>query len=430
MAHKEPANKLDNKNDGQQLYGNQTGEATGATSFAVGTILLNTTKMAHKETANKLDNKNDGQQLYGNQTGEATGATSFAVGTSLPNTTKMALPLPIQKAGDPDNVKNTQQLESNPIQFDENEIEMRDSLVVKSIVTITLKQAKNFLENNTEQAILNEIKRCTKIKSVISIETKITAGVFSMMIHTDEKVSIDRLWIVWPDDGGFGQTNQPAAISVTDLTKSKNKKNKSEVLPPSTLLATTPIKSQLSKNQNNNTLSSTNDSPTKRAHSLSNSPPKSTSPYQNTRELDRKKIEKLNNAYESAYPRKSYSLLLYGDGLLKHNKGFRARVQHISDMKSINEVDCAELQHSKETGESRLKIVVSKFCDFKKLLSPWPSYSFGTGVTPEALPIDDVYVFLMDIETNLVIDSNRKMFRDCEATYGLTNFSRVTKKKR
>jgi hypothetical protein len=34
----------------------------------------------------------------------------------------------------------------------------------------------------------------------------------------------------------------------------------------------------------------------------------------------------------------------------------------------------------------------------------------------------------MDVEVNLVVDPNRKMFRDCESVYGITNFERVTKK--
>jgi len=139
-------------------------------------------------------------------------------------------------------------------------------------------------------------------------------------------------------------------------------------------------------------------------------------------------FDKLDRAYEEAYPRKTYSLYLKGDGILRYKKGFSNRVKHISEVKGIKEVDCAELQHNEMTVESRIKVVLSNYYDYRKLLSPWPSYAFGSGVEPEAMPIDNVYLFIMDVEVNLVVDSNRKMFRDCESVYGITNFERVTKK--
>lgn len=116
---------------------------------------------------------------------------------------------------------------------------------------------------------------------------------------------------------------------------------------------------------------------------------------------------------------------LRGSSLGKLKQTSAERRAEIDKLKNVRDVMLADLEVDLFTGDVTMRVVVDNFHDYIKLMQPWPRYSFKSGVTPEATPIEDIQVVIVDVDTTIVVDSARKNFRECETIYGLCNFNRV-----
>jgi hypothetical protein len=403
------------------------GEATGASGFAVGTLVPEAVGTTHLMG-----------QLDANGPVEVMGATGSAI-DSRPATANQFSLSGLRNGSMSNSSTNGQNQTHNSVS--PSLVEMSEASTPRFEISITMRELRNYMGTANQARLILEISKCLKITSILSTIIEETAATCKLRVTTDQFVSVDTIRSAWPSDGfNATETGGPTNITVVTLPTQEKKTSPSEQTPLNTnrqlkgrILDCSTVnshseKSSLQSDTSSNTSTPLNQiSPRKRSLS-EESPRKPTRDAYKSRDNERSNFAKLDKAYEEAYPRKSYSLYLYGTGILKHKKGFNERVKHISSIKGIREVDCAELQHNEETGETRIKVIVSNYNDYKKLLQPWPSYSFGSGVKPETMAVDGVYLFITDVETNMVVDQNRKMFRDCEAIYGLTGFERVTKK--
>lgn len=143
------------------------------------------------------------------------------------------------------------------------------------------------------------------------------------------------------------------------------------------------------------------------------------------RQLERDNFVELNSKYEKSYPRKRFAVRLFGPMLGKFKQRFAERKLEIAQIKDVHEIISADLEVDDFSKITTMKIVTDNYADNIKLLEPWPKNAFKGGVTAEPLPVEGLSVIITDVQNNILVDCNRKPFRDCERDYGLCNFERI-----
>lgn len=142
---------------------------------------------------------------------------------------------------------------------------------------------------------------------------------------------------------------------------------------------------------------------------------------------DQMNFDELNKKYELAYPRKTYGLRLRDANIGKY-KNSSQRLNEISRAKGVEDVLLADIEIDAFTGEVTLRVEVDNYKDYRELMMPWPKNSFRSGIVPELTPLTGISVIILEVETSIVVDQSRRVFRECEEKYGLCNFIRIQNK--
>ncbi|RNA14504.1 RNA-directed DNA polymerase from mobile element jockey-like [Brachionus plicatilis] len=137
--------------------------------------------------------------------------------------------------------------------------------------------------------------------------------------------------------------------------------------------------------------------------------------------------QEINEELENKYPRKSYGILIFGNGPKKVPNDIHVRVDEIRRCTGVREptlVQIINLSKEEDGEDLALKIMVDNYEDFLKLNKEWPSNAFVDGVKLEPLPTN-LQVIIPNVDPKITISPDNQAIMKLEATYGLTRIERI-----
>lgn len=140
-------------------------------------------------------------------------------------------------------------------------------------------------------------------------------------------------------------------------------------------------------------------------------------------------INEINEELELKYPRKTYSVLLFGNGLERYKKDIHQRVAEIERCVNVKspmqaQIIIAEHGPEPEDKEISIKVTVDNYDDYKRLMGTWPTKAFDHGVKVEVMPTN-LQVIITNVDNKISINEKSQLAINLEMKYGLVNAERI-----
>ena len=127
--------------------------------------------------------------------------------------------------------------------------------------------------------------------------------------------------------------------------------------------------------------------------------------------------------YEQKYKRDHYDVLLHGNGISAYTNIYE-RIDEIKRCTGIKSPEMVRPIIEKSSKNTKLKIRVKDYLDYRSLIQTWPLDSFNTGVKADPA-LQKLKVIVLDVERKLKINQDNIEIKELENKYGLYNVHRV-----
>lgn len=138
----------------------------------------------------------------------------------------------------------------------------------------------------------------------------------------------------------------------------------------------------------------------------------------------RKTKQELNHEKEKLYPRKDYSVLVYGDHMNEYMNDIHDRVKELERCVGIRNPILAKPIFDELNNVNLLKVSVNNYEDYTRLTGNWPQNAFRSGVKVEPIP-PNLIIIIPGVDKELNIHENNAQIKDLDKHYGLVGVERI-----